>query len=169
MYRTVTLSDSVVSPLFNERSFPLRLSCLEAPTPPDRGDISGQLTRFSATNMALCAVKETEESDGLHGDLTRLCGKAPVTMSAVLHRVCLVLMHPGHRIEVIFQDSRPAFPPRIRPCVRSKRLRSTINHTLTSPDRVVISQLHTISAVFHCVYLVWKHPRRRIEVTFQGT
>ena len=27
----------------------------------------------------------------------------------------------------------------------------------------------TMSAVFHCVYLAWKHPRRRIEVTFQGT
>ena len=27
----------------------------------------------------------------------------------------------------------------------------------------------TMSAVFHCVYLAWKHPRRRIEVTFLET
>ena len=27
----------------------------------------------------------------------------------------------------------------------------------------------TMSAVLHCVYLAWKHPRRRIEVTYQGT
>ena len=25
----------------------------------------------------------------------------------------------------------------------------------------------TTSAVLHCVYLAWKHPRRRIKVTFQ--
>ena len=36
-----------------------------------------------------------------------------------------------------FQVSRPAFSPRTRPCMRSKRLRSTMNRTLTSLDRVV--------------------------------
>jgi hypothetical protein len=39
----------------------LRLSYLEAPTPPDQGDISGQSTRFSTTNTALRAVKDAEE------------------------------------------------------------------------------------------------------------
>ena len=27
----------------------------------------------------------------------------------------------------------------------------------------------TMSVVFHCVYLAWEHPRRRIEVTLQET
>ena len=39
-----------------------------------------------------------------------------------------------------FQVSRPAFSPRTRPCMRSKRLRSTMNCTLTSPDSVVSPQ-----------------------------
>ena len=118
----------------------MRLSCLEAPTPPDRGDISGQSTRFSTTSKALRAVKETKKHDELHVDLTRQCGKSPVAMSAVLHCVYLAWKHPRHRIEVAFQVSRPAFPPRTRPCERSKRLRSTMNRTLTSPDSVVSPQ-----------------------------
>ena len=52
----------------------MRLSCLEAPTPPDRGDILGQWTRFSTTNTALRAVKEAEERDESHVDVTRHFG-----------------------------------------------------------------------------------------------
>ena len=78
----------------NERSSPLRLSCLETPTPPDRGDISGQSTRFSTTNTALRAVKETEEHDESHVDFTRECGKSPVTTSTVFHCVYLAWKHP---------------------------------------------------------------------------
>ena len=118
----------------------MRLSCLEAPTPPDRGDISGQSTRFSTTNTALRAVKEAEERDESHVDFTRQCGKSPVTTSAVLHCVYLTCKHPRRRIKVTFQVSRPAFPPQVRPCVRSKRLRSAMNRTLTSPDSVVSPQ-----------------------------
>jgi hypothetical protein len=118
----------------------LRLSCLEAPTPPDRGDISGQSTRFSTTSKALRAVKETKKHDELHVDLTRQCDKSPVTTSAVLHCVYLAWKHPSRRIEVTFQVSRPVFPPRRRPCERSKRLRSTMNCTLTSPDSVISPQ-----------------------------
>ena len=36
--------------------------------PPDRGDISGDLTDFSTTNTALRAVKATEEHDESHVD-----------------------------------------------------------------------------------------------------
>ena len=98
---------------------------------------SGQSTRFSTTNTALRAVKETQEHDESHVDFTRQCGKSPVTTSAVLHCVYLAWKHPRRRIEVAFQVSRPAFSPRTRPCMRSKRLRSTTNCTLTSPDSVV--------------------------------
>ena len=129
-------------PSHNERSSPLRFSCLEAPTPPDQGDISGQSTRFSTTNTALRAVKEAEERDESHVDFTRQCGKSLVTTSAVLHCVILTWNHPRRRIKVaLFQVCRPAFPPRARPCVRSKRLRITMNRTLTSPDSVVSPQL----------------------------
>ena len=106
----------------------------------DRGDISGQSTRLSTTNTALRAVKETEEGNDSHIDLPRQCGKSPVTTSAVLHCVYLTWKHPRRRIKVTFQVNRPAFPPQTRPCVRSKRLRSTMNRTLTSPDSVVSPQ-----------------------------
>ena len=58
-------------PNYSERSPPLRLSCLEAPTPPNRGGISGLSTRFFIMNTALRAVKETKEHDELRVDLTR--------------------------------------------------------------------------------------------------
>jgi hypothetical protein len=40
-----------------------RLAHLEAPTPLDRGDITGDLTDSSSTNGALRAVKGTEEGN----------------------------------------------------------------------------------------------------------
>ena len=123
------------------RSSSLSLYCLEAPTPPpDRGDISGQSTRFSCSNTALSAVKETEECDESHVDFTRQCGKSPVSARAVIHCVYLTWKHPHRRIKVTFQVSRPAFLPHTRPCVRSKRLRSTMNRTLTSSDSMVSLQ-----------------------------
>ena len=118
----------------------MRLSCLEARTPSVRGDFSGQSTRFSPTNTDLREVKETEEHDESHVDFTRQCGKIPVTTSAVLHCVCLAWKHQRRRIEVAFQVSRPAFPPRTRPCERSKSLRSTMNRMFTSPGSVVSPQ-----------------------------
>ena len=98
----LTSPDNEVSPSDNEYSFSLRLSCLEAPTPPDRGNISGLLTRFSTTNTALREVKETKEHDESRVDLTRQCGKPPVTMSTVFPCDYVAWKHPRRRIEVIF-------------------------------------------------------------------
>jgi len=128
-------------PSYKERSSPFRLSCLEAPTQPGQGDISGQSTRFSTANTALRAVKEAVERDKSHVDFTRQCAKSPVATSAVLHCVYLAWKHPHRQIEVIFQVSRPAFPPRTRPCVRSKRLWSSMNRTLTLSNGVASTQL----------------------------
>ena len=89
----------------------MRLSCLEAPPPPDRGDVSGLSTRFSTTNKALRSVKETKGHAESHDNITRQCGQSPVTMSAVLHCVYLAWRHPRCRIEVTFQISRPRFSP----------------------------------------------------------
>jgi hypothetical protein len=80
------------------------LSCLEAPTPPDCGNILGLSTRFSTTNTALCVVNEIKEDDESRDDLTRQCGKPPVTMSTVFHCIYLAWKHPRRRIEVILQD-----------------------------------------------------------------
>jgi hypothetical protein len=55
--------------------------------PLDRGGISGDLTDFSSTNVALRAVKGTEEANVMHVDLTRHCDESPVTKNAVLRRV----------------------------------------------------------------------------------
>ena len=86
----------------NEQGSLSRLSHLEAPTPLDLGDISGDLTDFSSINGPLRAVKGTEERDESHDDLTRHCGKSAVTMNTVLHRVYLTWTHPRRWIEVIF-------------------------------------------------------------------
>jgi len=102
----------------------------------------------------------------LHVDLTRQCGKSPFTMSAVLHWVYLAWKHPRRRIEVILQVSRPTFPPRTWPCVRSKRLRGTIDSHVDLTRQCNKFPI-TMSAVLRCVYLAWKHPRRRIKVIFQ--
>jgi hypothetical protein len=87
---------------YNEQGSSLRLSHLEAPTPLDRGDISGDLTDFSLINGPLRAVKRTEERDKSHVDLTRHCGESAITTNKVLHRVCLTWKHPRRWIEVIF-------------------------------------------------------------------
>jgi hypothetical protein len=58
---------------YNEQGSSSRLSHLEAPTPLDRGDISGGLTDFSSMNGPLRAVKGNEERHELHIDLTRHC------------------------------------------------------------------------------------------------
>ena len=93
MNRTLASPDSVVSPKSQRAQFSIAFICLEAPTPPDRGDISGQSTRFSTTNTALRAVKETEKHDELLVDFTRQCGKSPVTTSAVFQSVYLAWKH----------------------------------------------------------------------------
>jgi hypothetical protein len=71
---------------YNEQGSSSRLSHLEAPTPLDRGDISGDLTDFSSINGPLRAVKGTEERDELHVDLTLHCDDSAVTMSKLLRR-----------------------------------------------------------------------------------
>jgi hypothetical protein len=61
-------------------------SHLEAPTLQDRSGVSGDFTELSSTNGALCAVKEIEEGNASHVDLTQHLAKSSVTTSAVLHR-----------------------------------------------------------------------------------
>jgi hypothetical protein len=73
----------------NEQGSSLRLTHLEAPTPLDRGNISGDLTDFSSINGPLRAVKGTQERDKSHLDLIRHSGKSAKSMSKVLHRVYL--------------------------------------------------------------------------------
>jgi hypothetical protein len=71
----------------NEYSSSLHLTHLEAPTPLDRGGISGDLTDFSSTNVTLRAAIGSEEANELHVELTRHCGESPVTTKAVHYRV----------------------------------------------------------------------------------
>ena len=102
MNGTLTSPDIVASSYRNEQDSSSRLCHLEAPTPLDRGDISGDLTDFSSINGHLRAVKGTEERDESHAKLTRHCGKSHATMNKVLHRIYLTWKHPRHWIEVIF-------------------------------------------------------------------
>ena len=120
----------------------MHLSCLEAPTTPDRGDI----VQFQVSRPAVSPRRRPcVRSKRLRNMMTRTLtspgsGKSFVTMNAVFHCVYLAWKHPRRRIEFACQVSRPAFPPRTRPCERSKRLRSTMHRTLTSPDSVVSPQ-----------------------------
>ena len=127
--------------------------------------------RFSTTNTALRAVKETEEHDESHVDFTRHCGKSPVTTSAVLHCVYLAWKHLRRQIEVWhFRSVDPAFPPWTRPCVRSKRLRSTMNRTLTSTDIVV--SLRSQRAQFYIAFILpgsTHAARSRCDISGQST
>ena len=101
MNRTSTLSNFVVSsPLERTQFF---IAWMHVPTQMDRGGISGDLTDFSSTYTALRAVKGTEKGNESRDDLTRQCGKSPVTTNTVLHRVQLTWMHPRRWIEVVFQ------------------------------------------------------------------
>jgi hypothetical protein len=92
-----------------EQGYSSRLSHLEAPTPLDRGNISGDMTDFSSINKLTRAVKETEELDESHVDLTQHCGKFAVTMNKVIHRVYLTWKQPRRWIEVIFPVTRLNF------------------------------------------------------------
>jgi hypothetical protein len=85
---------------YNEQGFSSRLRLLEATTPLDRGDISGDLTDFLSINRPLRAVKGTEERDESHVDLNRHCGKSAVTINKVLNLVYLTWKHPRRWIEV---------------------------------------------------------------------
>ena len=58
---------------------------MEAPTPLDRGVISGTLTDFSSINGPLRVVKGTEEREESHVDLIRYCGKSAVAMNMDIH------------------------------------------------------------------------------------
>jgi hypothetical protein len=74
---------------YNGQGYLSRLSQLEAPTPLDRGDVSGDLTDFSSINGPLHAVKETEKRDESHVDLIRHYGQSTNAINKVLHRVYL--------------------------------------------------------------------------------
>jgi hypothetical protein len=86
-----------------EQGYSSRISHLEAPTPLDRGDISGDLTDFSSINGPFHAVKGTEERNESNVDLTRHCGKSAASKNKVIHRVYLTWKHPRRWIEEIFQ------------------------------------------------------------------
>ena len=62
-------------------------------------------------------------------------------MSAVLRCIYLAWKHPRRWIELIFQDCQPAFSTTNMALRASKRLRSTLNRTLTSPDSVASPRL----------------------------
>ena len=86
-------------------------------------------------------------------------------MSAVFHCVYLAWKHPRRRIEVTFPVSRPAFITKTAFCVVKET--EKLDELHVDFARQCGKSPVTTSAVLHCVYLAWMHPRRRIEVTFQ--
>jgi hypothetical protein len=85
--RILTSPDIVASPCNKKNTSLLRISQLEAPTPLDRADFSGDLTDFSSKNRAFRVVKGTEEGNELNVDFTQHFCKSPDATNTVHHRV----------------------------------------------------------------------------------
>jgi hypothetical protein len=158
----------VVSPRYNEGSFSSRLTHLKAPTPLDRGGISGDLTDFSSTNVALRAVKRTEEGDELHFDLTRHCEESFCNneYSSSSHLSHLEAPTPLDRGGISgdltdFSSTNMA--------LRAAKGTEEANELHVELNRHCGESPVTTKAVSHRFYLTWKHPRRWIEVVFQVT
>ena len=88
---------------------------------------------FFATYTALCAFKKTEKNNEVNAHFACMHGKSLVTMSAHLRRVEHTWRRAHRRIDVTFQVNGPAFSPLNRAYARSKRRRSAIKRTYTSP------------------------------------
>jgi len=67
---------------------------------------------------------------------------------------------------VTFQVSRPRFST-TNTALRAVKEAEERDESHVDFTRHCGKATLTTSAVFHCVYLAWKHPRRRIKVTFQ--
>jgi hypothetical protein len=144
------------------------LSHLEAPTPLDSGDISGDSTDFSSINGPLRAVKGTEKRDESHVGLTRHCGKSAFTMNKVIHHILSHLEAPtpldrGDILVDLTDFSSINWPLR---AVKGTEERDESHVDLT---RHCGKFAVTMNKVLHRVYFTLKHPRRWIEVIFSMT
>ena len=125
----------------------------------------GQSTRFSTTNTALGAVKKTQKHDVSHVDFTRQCSKSPVTTSAVLHCVYLAWKHPTALDQGDISGQSTRFST-TNTALRAVKEAEEYDESLVEFTRQCSKSPVTTSALFHCVYFTWKHPCRRIKVTF---
>jgi len=66
----LALPDIVASPPLERAQFFFALNSPRSTTPPDEGGISGDLTIFSSTNGALCAVKGAKKGSESHDGLS---------------------------------------------------------------------------------------------------
>ena len=114
--------------------------------------ISGILTCFSTTRTALREVKETEECDESHVDLTSQCGKSPVTMRAVLQCVYLAWRHTRCQIEVIILGLLTRFSTTKTALLAVKETKEGNESHVDLTRQCGMSPV-TMSAIFHCVYL----------------
>jgi|AntAceMinimDraft_1070359.scaffolds.fasta_scaffold287409_1 kynurenine formamidase len=79
MNRELALPDIVASTPLERTYSSSRCTHLEAPTPLDRGGISGDLIDLSSTIGSLRAVKETKQGNESRVGPNRHCGKSSVT------------------------------------------------------------------------------------------
>jgi len=94
MKRTMTLPGSVVSPPLQQTQFFITLiSTGSNHAAGDRGVFSCDLTDFSSTNGALRAVKETQDCNESHDDLTRQFDKSSIATNIVCHLAHLTWKH----------------------------------------------------------------------------
>ena len=151
----------------HERSSPSHLSCPEAPTPPDQGDISGQSTRFSTTNTALRAVKEAGST--MNRTLTSLDSEVSPQSQRAQFSIAFILPGSTHAAgsdqgEISGQSTRFSTT---NTALRAVKEAEEHDESMVDFIRLCVKSPVTASAVLHCVHLTWKHPRRRIEVSFQ--
>jgi hypothetical protein len=94
MHRTLTSPSIVPTPPLQQAQFFIELNSPGSNhAAGDRGVFSCDLTDFSSTNGALRAVKETQDCNESHDDLTRQCDKSSIATNIVCHLAHLTWKH----------------------------------------------------------------------------
>jgi len=136
--------------------------------PLDRGVFLGDLTEIPSTNVALRAVKGTEEGDKSHANLTRHCGESFCnneysSSSHLTHLKAPAPLDRGGISENLTDFSSTNVTLRAaKGTEEAKELHVDLTrHFGKTPV--------TTKTVLRRIELTWKHPHRWIKVVFQVT
>jgi len=125
------------------------------------------LTDFSSANGAFGSFKGTEVGNESNVDLTQHYSEPTDSTKAVSHRVYLTWKQHRRWIEVVFQGDLTDFSSANGAFSSFKRTEEG-NESHVDLTQIFSKPTDTSNTVFHRIYLTWKHPRRWIELVFQG-
>jgi hypothetical protein len=90
---------------------------------------------------ALCGVKNTEKSNESHSDLNRHSGKFLVETSTKLRHFYRADTTHAAELKRFFSTGWPPLSPRVGPGAQSKRMKSAMKRTVSSPENMASSLL----------------------------